>query len=88
MRISILIALSLLFLGCQEKSYSGNELASKLVYLGEQKGPFNDTVIMKYYDKELNTMCYMFIPNSISTTKNNDMVFFNGFGGNISCVKL
>ena len=83
-----LVAFSLVFLGCQKKDYTSEELTNKLVYVGKQKGPFKDTVIVKYYDKELNTMCYMFIPESISTTYSNDMVFINGFGGNISCVKL
>jgi hypothetical protein len=88
MKATVLVALSLLFLGCQEKDYTSEELTNKLIYVSKQKGPFKDTSILKYYDKKLNTMCYMFIPESISTTYSNDMVFINGFGGNISCVKL
>ena len=88
MKTTILIALSLLFLGCQEKEYKSEELTNNLVFIGKQKGPFDDTLILKYYDSKLNTMCYMFIPESISTTHSNDMVFINGFGGSMSCVKL
>ena len=40
MRITILVALSLLFLGCQEKEYKNEELKNKLTYIGEQEGPF------------------------------------------------
>ncbi|WP_295420701.1 hypothetical protein [Sulfurovum sp.] len=88
MKVALLVALSLLFLGCQEKEYKNEELKNKLTYIGEQKGPFDNTLIIKYYDEKLNTMCYTFVPKSVSTTYSNDMVFINGFGGNISCVKL
>ena len=89
MKISILVALSLLFLGCQEKEYSKTELTNKLVYVGQQDGPFKkDTLILKYFDKKLNIMCYMYVPDSVSTTHSNNMIFVNGFGGSMSCVKL
>ena len=89
MKISLLFLVSVLFFGCQEKNYSKTELTSKLVYVGRQEGPFKeDTLILKYFDKDLNVMCYMYIPNSVSTTNSNDMTFVNGFGGSMSCVKL
>lgn len=88
MRITILIAICFLFLGCQEKEYKDEDLKNKLTYIGEQEGPFDNTLILKYYDKKLNVMCYTFVPKSVSTTYSNKMVFINGFGGNISCTKL
>jgi hypothetical protein len=60
--------------------------------LTEWAGPFEDTVIAKYFDYSEGIACYVYAPRSISSSRNCNAggcaTHFNGDIGSISCVKV
>lgn len=62
-----------------------------LEYLGDMPGPFKNTTFQKFRDKSNGVICYLYLPESVSTESSisygktyNKIV---SFAGHISCVK-
>lgn len=60
--------------------------------IAEWKGPFKDTVIVKYADYSDGVACYVYIPKNVASSLNcgggGCATQFSGDIGSISCVKL
>lgn len=85
--IIIILVLSLTPLGYAK--------SKTFIFDGEFKGPFKNTSIVRFYDPEYKVVCYLYLPDNISTKlqANPRMILEQGivitsFAGNISCVKV
>lgn len=82
---------SILSLGIFALTLFAGEGSFNLEYLGDVPGPFKNTSFQKFRDKSSGVICYLYLPESISTETSvsygktyNKIV---SFAGNISCVK-
>ena len=77
----------------KEKKKPFKFTSPKLIYDGEFKGPFSGTKILRLYDPKYGVVCYLYIPDFVTTKYIYSKYFDSGtaitsFAGNISCVKV
>lgn len=80
----LMLGVALTFLVAKDTEFN-------LEFLGSADGPFENTSIQKFRDKKNNVICYLYLPESVSTqtssSGNKTYHKITTFGGNISCVK-
>jgi|GEM_PF-6344717 hypothetical protein len=90
--IFIIIVSGILFLSLCSYADDGTHKRILLVFDGESRGPFGDTKIVRFKDPDYNVVCYMYLPEYVTTSityaGGKGGTAFTSFAGNISCVKV